>query len=79
MIPTWTYAKAKDAVAVPRLSESKAFEIEQRGYRRLSLETGSMPDFEPARRLYRKAGFEECSAFTGYKPDPNSVFFTMEL
>ena len=51
-------------------------EAKRRGYRRLSLETGSMAYFEPARSLYRKAGFEECAAFFGYKPDPNSAFFT---
>jgi putative acetyltransferase len=54
-------------------------EAKRRGYRRLSLETGSMAYFEPARILYRKAGFKECAAFVGYKPDPNSVFFTMEI
>jgi putative acetyltransferase len=54
-------------------------EAKRRGYRRLSLETGSMAYFEPARILYRKAGFKECAAFVGYKPDPNSVFFTREI
>jgi putative acetyltransferase len=54
-------------------------EAKRRGYRRLSLETGSMPYFKPARNLYRKAGFKECAAFVGYKPDPNSTFFTREL
>ena len=54
-------------------------EAKRRGYRRLSLETGSMPYFEPARCLYRKAGFKECAAFVGYKPDPNSTFFTREI
>jgi putative acetyltransferase len=49
------------------------------GYRRLSLETGSMPYFEPARRLYRKAGFTACEAFVGYRADPNSTFFTLEV
>jgi len=51
----------------------------RRGYRRLSLETGSMPYFEPARRLYLKAGFKACEAFVGYRPDPNSNFFTREI
>lgn len=54
-------------------------EANRRGYRRLSLETGSMPYFEPARSLYRKAGFKECAAFADYKPDPNSTFFTQEI
>ena len=32
-------------------------EAKRRGYRRLSLETGAMPYFTPAHRLYRKFGF----------------------
>lgn len=47
-----------------------------RGYRRLSLETGSGAAFEPARRLYRQFGFEECEPFASYKLDPYSVFMT---
>lgn len=54
-------------------------EAKRRRYRRLSLETGSMPYFEPARCLYRKAGFKKCEAFDGYIPDPNSNFFTREI
>ena len=54
-------------------------EASRRGYRRLSLETGATRYFEPAHRLYRKAGFQECAAFSGYKPDPNSLFFTREI
>lgn len=51
----------------------------ERGYERLSLETGAMPFFEPARRLYRKAGFVPCPPFEGYRDDPNSVFLTLPL
>ena len=54
-------------------------EAKRRGYRRLSLETGSMAYFEPARALYRKSGFKECGPFADYVEDPNSVFMTMEL
>lgn len=54
-------------------------EARRRGYRRLSLETGSMAYFEPARRLYAKFGFEECAAFPPYRPDPNSTFMTLAL
>ena len=54
-------------------------EAQRRGYRRLSLETGAMAYFAPARSLYRKAGFTDCAAFVGYKPDPNSAFFTREI
>jgi putative acetyltransferase len=54
-------------------------EARERRYRRLSLETGSMPFFEPARALYRKHGFEACGPFGSYVDDPNSVFMTMAL
>jgi len=54
-------------------------EARRRGYRRVSLETGSMAHFEPARRFYLKHGFEYCEPFATYVDDPNSVFMTMEL
>lgn len=44
------------------------------GYRKLSLETGSMDFFEPARRLYLKHGFCFCEPFGDYKKDPYSQF-----
>ncbi|HEX4226915.1 MAG TPA: GNAT family N-acetyltransferase [Pseudonocardiaceae bacterium] len=48
-----------------------------RGVARISLETGSMPFFEPARALYRKYGFTECGPFGSYGPDPLSTFMTL--
>jgi putative acetyltransferase len=54
-------------------------EAEKRGYKRLSLETGSMDAFEPARRLYASHGFEYCGPFADYILDPNSIFMTREL
>jgi len=54
-------------------------EAEKRGYTRLSLETGSMSHFDPARRLYESFGFEYCGPFDHYILDPNSVFMTREL
>ncbi len=50
-----------------------------RGLRRLSLETGAQPDFDPAHRLYESFGFVRCGPFGDYREDPNSVFMTMEL
>lgn len=50
-----------------------------RGYERLSLETGSMPAFVPAQRLYERFGFARCAAFDGYVEDPHSVFMTRTL
>lgn len=54
-------------------------EARRRGYERLSLETGSMQAFEPARRLYASAGFAPCPPFGDYIEDPNSAFLTMTL
>jgi putative acetyltransferase len=50
-----------------------------RGYARLSLETGSQPEFRPAQQLYASFGFTECGPFEGYVEDPNSVFMTLRL
>lgn len=54
-------------------------EAKRRGYERLSLETGSMAAFEPARRLYASHGFSCCGPFADYTLDPNSFFMTKEL
>ncbi|MFC7406701.1 GNAT family N-acetyltransferase [Georgenia alba] len=54
-------------------------EARSRGYRRVSLETGSQEFFAPARRLYARHGFVECPPFGDYTADPNSVFMTLEL
>src|SRR5215212_4914070 len=51
----------------------------ERAYRRLSLETGSMEAFAPARSLYSRFGFTECGPFADYREDPYSVFMTKEL
>ncbi|RJS56524.1 GNAT family N-acetyltransferase [Bacillus subtilis] len=54
-------------------------EAKKRGYDRLSLETGSMASFEPARNLYEGFGFQYCEPFADYVEDPNSVFMTKVL
>lgn len=53
-------------------------EARARGIRRISLETGSMSAFEPARRLYERFGFRYCGPFGDYVEDPHSVFMTLE-
>ena len=50
-----------------------------RGMKRLSLETGSMEAFEPARKLYLRFGFAECAPFADYEEDPNSIHMTKLL
>jgi len=54
-------------------------EARERSYVRLSLETGSMQAFGPARRLYEDFGFTYCPPFADYIDDPNSVFMTRAL
>jgi putative acetyltransferase len=51
----------------------------ERGYARVSLETGAGPAFAPARRLYARAGFTPCGAFGDYEPSPNSAYMTLVL
>ncbi|RYP83588.1 N-acetyltransferase [Nocardioides guangzhouensis] len=49
------------------------------GYRQVSLETGSMAAFAPARALYAAAGFTECPPFGDYDPSRHSTFMTLHL
>ncbi|TIC87801.1 GNAT family N-acetyltransferase [Nocardioides sp. GY 10113] len=50
-----------------------------RGYRRLSLETGTEDYFLPARALYGSRGFVPCEPFADYTHDPHSAYLTLEL
>lgn len=50
-----------------------------RGHRRVSLETGSMEAYAPARALYRKLGFEPCGPFGDYELSPHSAYMTIDL
>ena len=59
--------------------EHLILEARRRSYRRLSLETGSMEAFAPARGLYARFGFAPCPPFADYRPDPCSVFMTLAL
>jgi putative acetyltransferase len=54
-------------------------QAEARGLSQLSLETGTMPYFAPARRLYGRFGFVPCTPFGSYSLDPNSCFMTLTL
>jgi len=51
----------------------------ERGYLSVSLETGSMAAFAPARSLYARAGFEVCEPFGDYRASPNSTYMTLAL
>lgn len=62
-----------------RLMEHILDEANRRSYARLSLETGAMEAFAPARRLYMSFGFTQCSPFADYIEDPYSVFMSRKL
>ncbi|MET0289196.1 MAG: GNAT family N-acetyltransferase [Pseudoxanthomonas sp.] len=49
------------------------------GLRQLSLETGSGPAFEPALALYRRRGFENGPAFSGYTASAFNQFLHLPL
>jgi putative acetyltransferase len=51
----------------------------RRGYRRVSLETGTGDAFAAARALYAGAGFEVCGPFGDYDASPHNQFMTLEL
>lgn len=51
----------------------------ERGYVRLSLETGSGEAFEAATALYLRYGFSHCVPFADYSEDPFSRFMTLAL
>lgn len=67
--------KGVAAALVERILE----EAKARSYRRVSLETGTMEGFAPARALYHRYGFRVCPPFAQYREDPNSVCMTLEL
>ena len=54
-------------------------EARRRGYRRLSLETGTGPAFEAAIALYSKRGFQSGDAFAGYRASDFNQFFHLSL
>ena len=51
----------------------------QRGYKTLSLETGSHPAFLKAQTLYQSFGFSYCGPFGNYRENDNSVFMSLSL
>jgi putative acetyltransferase len=62
-----------------KLLEHIIREAERRAYSYLYLETGSFPEFAPARALYTRYGFEYRGPFADYTDDPNSVFMMKKL
>ena len=50
-----------------------------RGYRRVSLETGTTPGFAAARALYVTAGFAPAEPFGGYQRTEDNTFYGLNL
>ncbi|ENQ8065677.1 GNAT family N-acetyltransferase [Vibrio parahaemolyticus] len=74
-----TTPSARKQGVASRLLNHVIEQAKHQGIQRLSLETGSMAFFEPARRLYEKHGFVYCEPFGDYQPDPNSRFMALAL
>ena len=51
----------------------------ERGYERLSLETGTAASFAAAIHLYEQLGFQACGPFADYVDNGFSRFFTLPL
>lgn len=62
-----------------RLLDHLLHDARSRGVRRISLETGSMEFFGPARALYAAAGFVPCGPFGSYVDDHHSVYLSRLL
>lgn len=51
----------------------------QRGYQKLSLETGTHPEFMPAQQLYLSMGFKASGPFADYEANEHSLFMELAL
>lgn len=71
-----TAAHARGQGLARRLLHALIAHAQSAGMTRVSLETGTAPDFAAARALYRAEGFEICAPFDSYEYDPLSVFMT---
>ena len=74
-----TEPRARGTGVATRLLAHALTDARERGITRVSLETGSMEFFDPARRFYARAGFTPCPPFGSYTEDPNSSFMTLAL
>jgi putative acetyltransferase len=73
-------AQAARGAGVARALVTHLLEVaRERGYGRISLETGSTGPFAPARVLYASVGFTECEPFAEYVPSRHSTFMTLTL
>ena len=74
-----TAAEARGAGVGAAVLDRLLAEARAGGYRRVSLETGTMDEFAAAQRLYASRGFEHCEPFGDYPVDPSSTCMTLLL
>ena len=69
----YTLKAARGRGAATQMLRHIIAEARARGYRRLSLETGTPEYFHPAHALYRRHGFTDCPPFADYVADGFSL------
>ncbi|XAW88339.1 GNAT family N-acetyltransferase [Vibrio sp. CDRSL-10 TSBA] len=74
-----TAGAARNKGVATKLLHHLITEAKSRGFKQLSLETGTQEYFSAAHCLYAKYGFVDCEPFGDYQPDPNSKFMTLVL
>lgn len=74
-----TSSHARNQGVASRLLAHALVQASAKGFKTVSLETGSQAFFQPARSLYEKYGFQYCGPFADYKQDPNSRFMSKSL
>ena len=74
-----TAAESRGQGAGRAMVDHLVAEARGRGYRKVSLETGSNDPFVPARSMYIRAGFVECGPFADYELSDFSTFMTLDL
>ena len=62
-----------------KLLDHLILEAKKNKVSKISLETGAGKFFEPARKLFEKAGFLKCEPFAHYKVDPNSCYYSKDI
>lgn len=74
-----TSTHARNQGVASRLLAHALEQASAKGFKTVSLETGSQAFFHPARSLYEKYGFQYCGPFADYDEDPNSRFMSKSL
>ncbi|MES1201711.1 MAG: GNAT family N-acetyltransferase [Pseudomonadota bacterium] len=72
----FTRPTARDGGIAGRIVQQIEALARQEGLQRLALETGAVPGFHPAWRVYEREGFTRCGAFLDYPADsPHNVYY----